>query len=89
MAGLALFDLLPLFMYSKFEDIWPLVIWFWALIVPTVLLVWALHSGPLRSGWRFWMAKERAPMEVLDLRLAQGEINDTEYAKLREKLSQG
>ncbi|MFY9265347.1 MAG: SHOCT domain-containing protein [Solirubrobacterales bacterium] len=72
-------------MHGDFGDGWGIVmtivmVLFWATIL--VLAIWFARSA---VGSR--TPDQRAPLEVLQHRLARGEISAEDYERLREKLS--
>lgn len=67
---------------------WIFMLVFWVLLIATVVWVvtWLLPGsgrGRDEAGRR-----EESPLEALQLRLANGEIDTAEYARIREALSQ-
>ncbi|MFY9487816.1 MAG: SHOCT domain-containing protein [Solirubrobacterales bacterium] len=72
-------------MHGNFGDGWGIVmtiimVLFWATIL--VLAIWFARSSAASRA-----PNQTAPLEVLQHRLARGEISAEEYERLREKLS--
>lgn len=58
---------------------------FWGVVVTVVVLV-AHNLGRDRDRDRDTRARQRDPQEILDERLARGEIDEQEYRRRRELL---
>lgn len=65
---------------------WTVMILFWAVVVAAI--VWAVFVLPARRGAVQAGAVER-PRDILDARLARGEIDTETYDQLRAKLAGG
>jgi len=65
------------------------MILFWALVV--VALVWLIRSGPELFGSRLSERAQTRPdaLEILERRLAEGEISIEEYRERRSVLDEG
>ena len=65
---------------------WVLMILFWVLLIGAV--VWLVTSLVMnRRGSTYVSSGQESPLEILDRRLANGEIGVEEYEKVRQSLT--
>lgn len=64
---------------------WVLMLFLWVALIVTI--VWAItRLVPSRTGGNGREERKETPDEILDRRLARGEIDTDEYVKLRDAL---
>jgi len=68
-------------------SVWIMIELYWAIVIPTIVLVWVLTGGPMRISWRIWMIREKDPIEVAKFRFANGDLDKVEFDEILSKLS--